>query len=446
MDDPIEGLNAATRELRLAALRRVAARIAAGEEATIPTVEVNNHVHTIYSFSPYSPSMVAYRAWRAGLQAVGAMDHDSVGGAEEMIEAAKIMGIGSTVGFEIRTSFRGTAMEGRKLNNPDAATIVYITVHGIPRPRLAEASRFLEPVRQARNLRNRHMVAALNELIAPYGLEPLDFERDVASISQAHRAGSITERHILYALVGKIIDRTGRGLDLIRFVEEVMGVPLSRRVREYLGDELNPHYRYDLLGALKGSFLPRFYLEPEGRECPPVAAVVAFASSIGAIPAYPYLGDVEESPTGDKLPEKFEDDFLDELFPLLIDLGFKAVTYMPPRNSRAQLARIRSLCKEHDLMEISGVDINSSRQSFSCPEILRPEFHHLIDMTWALIAHEKLASLDERLALFSPENPLAGQTLSARIARYADAGRKLDRSDPENDAGREASRLAAVAR
>lgn len=96
-------------------------------------------------------------------------------------------------------------------------------------------------------------------------------------------------------------------------------------------------------------------------------------------------------------------------------------------------------------MEISGVDINSSRQSFSCPEILEPEFHHLIDTTWALIAHEKLAGVDRRLGLFSPENPLAGQPLSTRIARYAEAGRSLDRHDPERAAGRQASRLVTVA-
>jgi len=397
----------------------------------VPTVEVNNHVHTIYSFSPYSPSMVAYRAWRAGLQAVGAMDHDSVGGAEELLEAGKIMRIGTTVGCEIRTSFIGTTMEGRKLNNPDVANIVYVTVHGIPRRRLAETARFLQPVRSSREARGRRMVDRLNSLTAEYGIGPVDFDRDVYAISQASDGGTITERHILYALCRKIIERTGRGLNLIAFVEGAMGIGLPERIREYLRDEQNPHYLYDLLGVLKGSFLPRFYITPDGEECPPVARVVGFASSIGAIPAYPYLGDVEQSPTGDKLPEKFEDDFLDELFPEIVRLGFKAVTYMPPRNSRAQLERLRAMCRRFELMEISGVDINSSRQSFSCPEILLPEFHHLIDTTWALVAHEKLTSLDARLDLFGKKNPLSGRPLAERIAAYADVGRRIDPAAPE---------------
>ena len=82
-------------------------------------------------------------------------------------------------------------------------------------------------------------------------------------------------------------------------------------------------------------------------------------------------------------------------------------------------------------MEISGVDINSSRQSFSCPEILEPDFHHLIESTWALIAHEKLASVDERYALFSPENPRASLGLADRLERYARVGEAMDPRHPE---------------
>jgi hypothetical protein len=82
-------------------------------------------------------------------------------------------------------------------------------------------------------------------------------------------------------------------------------------------------------------------------------------------------------------------------------------------------------------MEISGVDINSSRQSFNCPILLEPDFAHLADAAWALIAHEKLAAADPKLALFSPDNPMAGLPVEERIARYADIGKKADHTKPE---------------
>ena len=182
---------------------------------------------------------------------------------------------------------------------------------------------------------------------------------------------------------------------------------------------------YDLLGVLKSGFLDRIFEQPDEAECPPAQSVVAFALAIGAIPAYAYLGDVGESPTGDKKAEKFEDDFIEELFDAVKAMGFPAVTYMPPRNTAAQLGRVRALCEDRGLMQISGVDINSPRQSFNCPELRRPEFANLRQATWALVAHERLSTADPRAGLFSPANPLKELSLERRLAAYAEAGRAL---------------------
>ncbi|MDN8842699.1 hypothetical protein Q0M97_15690, partial [Staphylococcus aureus] len=75
--------------------------------------------------------------------------------------------------------------------------------------------------------------------------------------------------------------------------------------------------------------------------------------SVGAIATYAYLGDVSASPTGDKKAEKFEDDFLDELFEYMEAIGLRAVTYMPPRNTPEQLERIHALAAAHGMLEIS---------------------------------------------------------------------------------------------
>jgi hypothetical protein len=220
-----------------------------------------------------------------------------------------------------------------------------------------------------------------------------------------------------------------------------LGVTVSAKLEVLLSDPDNPHYLYDLLGILKIGLLPRIYIQPDENECVPVGKVTAFAESISAIPAYAYLGDVGESPTGDKKAEKFEDDFIEELFAELSRLGFRAVTYMPPRNTIEQLHNIRRLSAERGFMEISGVDINSSRQSFNCPEVLREEFRHLLDTTWAMIAHERLASADERYGLFSKQNPLASLELPARFAAYANFGKKLNLYHPDESAAEIAAKM-----
>jgi hypothetical protein len=427
---------------RLDALRRQVENQDTEKKCPVTEAEINNHIHTIYSFSPYTPAMAALRAREAGLGAAGSVDHDSTGAAEEMLEACAILGIGGCAGFELRVSFK-TGADGktspfasRKINNPDSAGLAYMTVQGIPRRNIPAAAEFLAPIRAVRLRRTRAMAEAANALLAEAGIGEIDFAADIIEKSKYAEGGGITERHLLAAVAEKCITKFGKGQGLCQGLAEKLDIAVSPKIAALLADPQNPHYRYDLLGVLKTGFLNRIFIQPDEDECIPAYRVTAFACSIGAIPAYAYLGDVGESPTGDKKAEKFEDDYLDELFAELSRLGYRAVAYMPPRNTLEQLQRVQRLCAEWGFMEISGVDINSSRQSFNCPEVLRPEFRHLLDTTWALIAHERLSSADARLGLFSPDSPLAGMELARRIECYAGFGRRLDLRRPDESACR----------
>jgi hypothetical protein len=412
-------------------ISRDAAAALGGVEPRPRGREVNNHVHTTFSFSPYSPAAAAERACAAGLLAVGIMDHDSVGGAAQMREAGKRLGIATTCGVEMRVSAAGTALEGRRINNPDSLGVLYVMLHGIPPRGLPLVERHLLPIQASRERRDRRMVEKLNTLLPPMGITPLDFRRDVHGISEADRGGTITERHIMYAVSRKIVEAAGTGEKLLAFLRDRLGVSPAGRVADHLRDPDNPFLLYDLLGLLKSSFIEKVYIQPDAEECVPVERAVRLAAECGAIPCYGYLGDVTDSPTGDKKAEKFEDSYIDELFDEVTRLGFRAIAYMPPRNSAEQLRRVQRMCAERGLMEISGVDINSPRQSFNCPQILQPEFSHLVTATWALIAHENLGDADPRLGLFHPENPLAGAPLAERIRRYAEVGEGMDRARPE---------------
>ena len=422
-------INDPDKSVRLAAAAVLGKAIREGVLANTPSLEVNNHVHTTYSFSPYEPAAAAFAAWQAGLGIVGSVDHDSISAAEEMNEAASLIGIASTVGFELRVSFLDTPLAKKKINNPDSEGIVYICIHGVPSGRIEEVRAFLAPLQAIRNERNRKQVGKLNTLLKRYGIV-VDFEGDVVPLSRAGEGGSITERHILHALSKKLIASYGKGETLLRFLRCELKLDIPPKVEQFLLDGANPHYEYDLLGVLKSAFLPSFFIQPSREESIDVREAVAFAKSVGAIPAYAYLGDVASSPTGDKKAEQFEDGFLDELLDLLVEIGFPAITYMPPRNTKEQLARIQRLAQERNLMEISGVDINSSRQSFSCPELLEENARHLIESAWALVAHEKLSSVDPVYGLFHPENPYRDEALNQRIARYAAIARNSDVHNP----------------
>jgi hypothetical protein len=423
-------------EERLVALRKYAASFSGREISG----EINNHIHTIYSYSPYTPSMAALQAREAGLAAAGSVDHDSAEAAGELKAACAELGIGGCSGFEIRVSFKkhpdGSAspFAERKINNPDSAGYVYMTVQGIPAKTLPKAAAFLAPIREKRLSRSKAMIEKANGLFEEAHLPLIDFENDIVKQSQYGRGGEITERHLMAAAALKLVEKYGKGHSLVGGIRQSLGITVNEKLEKLLSDPANPHYLYDLLGILKTDFLPRFFIQPDEAECIPAKKAVDFALSIEAVPAYAYLGDVGESVTGDKKAEKFEDYYLDELFDELAAVGFKAVTYMPPRNTAEQRKRIQQLCREGGYMEISGVDINSSRQSFNCPEVLEDGCRHLLDTTWALIAHEYLADSDPVLGLFSSGNPLASLPLSRRLAVYAEAGKSLDRKHPEQSA------------
>lgn len=383
-------------------------------------IDVNNHIHTTYSFSPYSPTRAVWMAYTAGLQTAGIMDHDSIAGAREFIEAGRIVGMATTIGVECRVDFSSTPLVGRSINNPDQKSIAYVTVHGIPHTQIDKVQEYFGPYTRARHKRNRLMVSRLNAVISPLDVS-LDYDRDIIPISESAHGGSVTERHILFALSRKLVREYGKGKDLVDVVKGKLDVDIRPKVEALLLDADNPYYDYDLLGVLKSDLVAAFYVEATD-ECPQVQEIAALAKETGAILAYAYLGDVEESVTGDKKAQKFEDDYVEELFDVIKGIGFDAVTYMPTRNDSRQLRVIKSLCEQHELLQISGEDINSPRQSFVCEALRNPEFHNLIDSTWALIGHERSATEDLSKGMFSQQTREKWPSLNQRIEVFKAIG------------------------
>ena len=342
---------------------------------------INNHIHTTYSFSPYSPTAAVYAARMEGLCTAGIIDHDSISGAEEFLEAARILELPVTIGMECRVSMDGTRLEGRRTNNPDQVGVSYMTIQSVPHDRIDRLTEFFRPYRQARHARNRRMVERINSLLPEMSL---DYDRDVLPLSQAQEEGGVTERHLMYALALKLTKQVGKGPAMAEKLRS-LGLTLSQKQEAQLLDKAYPFY--DLLGILKSAFVPRIYIDATD-ECPGLRDMVRLCREVDAYLCYAYLGDVGDSVTGDKKTQKFEDDYLDELFECLKEEGVGAVTYMPTRNTPAQLERLRGLCDAYGMFQISGEDINSPRQSFVIRAMENPMFQNLIDATWTLIAHE----------------------------------------------------------
>jgi len=375
-------LSAPSTEERLANLAKLIE-----QETESPVIRprfANNHIHTTYSFSPYTPAAAVYFAREAGLNTAGIMDHDSIGGAGEFRRAGEIAGIAVTCGMECRADMSQTALADQRFNNPDQTGVAYMAIHSVMPDKYDFLQERFAPLRERRNMRNRAMIQKINGLTPPLGIT-LDFDADVLPLSQYHAGGAVTERHLLWALAGKLLDVFGS--EGITAALERLSTPLADSQKKKLlagGDNLP----YDLLGILKAELVEKFYI-PATDECLTLRELVALSDQAGAILCYPYLGDVGESVTGDKRTQQFEDCFLDELFAMLKAEGIRGITYMPSRNTNAQIARLQALCAQYGMVEISGEDINSPGQSFICEKLEDPRFSHLVDATWNLIERER---------------------------------------------------------
>jgi len=262
----LQKLNAPEKEARLAALEE------AVKTADFPPVDprmVNNHIHTTYSFSPYSPGAAAYAARAEGLATCGIVDHDSMGGAEEFIEAGRIAGIPTTIGVETRVSFADTPLKGRRTNNPDQKGCSYMVLHAVPHENIAKVQAYFAPRREKRNVRNRAMVERINALYEKEGVS-IDFERDVLPLSRYADGGSVTERHLMLALAKQLLS-CGNAV-----------LPEGAGTYETMLAE------YDLVSALKKECIPNVFVEAAD-ECPKLDEFVRFAREVNGILAYAYL-------------------------------------------------------------------------------------------------------------------------------------------------------------
>lgn len=423
LDNYIFKLNSPIKDERLGALREIKNLIDNGEvKREVCTGLANNHIHTTYSFSPYSPTSAVFEAWRAGLETCGIIDHDGVGGCEEFIEASKIIGMPATCGLECRVRTDGTKLYGRMINNGDQKSIAYVVMHAIPPAFLKEIDKAFRPLRKKRNERNAKMCIRLNDYLDQFGFV-IDYYKDVVPLSNYDIGGTVTERHICLALVNKLKSEFKNSKDLISFLVEKLNIPISKSEEKRILENDERYYDYDILCVLKKNIVEKFYIDAY-EECLHIKDFIKLAKKYGCISAYAYLGDVIDTSEGDKKSQRYEDSYLEILMNELKKLDFDAITYMPSRNTRYQLAKVMELCRTHEFFEINGEDINSPRQKFSGYYENDDMFEHLKDMTYALIGHELAVSENVENSMFSEKIKSIYPDIKDRIAYYKSIARE----------------------
>ena len=384
---------------------------------------VNDHIHTKYSFSPYTPSSAVFHAWQAGLETCGIMDHETTAGCKEFIEAGRILEIPVTCGLECRVKMTGTALEGKRINHQYQSSIAYFVMHGIPHQMIDKVDEVFKPLREKRKERIEKICDNLNSIIADNRLE-ISFKEDVLPLSMYSCGGTVTERHICQAIAKKILSVTKEAKDVLYIFNQVLKLQLSKKSENKIYELDKKELEYFVIDIIKRADMLGAYIDAD-EECLHITELVDLCESVGAICAYAYLGDVEDNITSNKIGTKaYEDSYLELLAEELKRLNVSALTYMPFRNTRKQSENILALCDKYSFFQISGEDINSYNQPFVTDLMLDPMFSHLKDSTYAIIGNEILATNNIENAMFSKKTRNTIKDLNQRISYYAEIAKK----------------------
>lgn len=376
---------------------------------------MGNHFHSWESWGPGSASALAVFSAANNLAVTGIVDHYSVNGLREFRKACSALGIPATSGYEMRTLIRSNLMCGDVdlsktiINSPGNPGEAYIVFHGV----VPEQNQFLALARADKFERYGHVVERINELLEGRTTGRIDFTSIVETRTQD---GNILDRHVADALFDLLhTDAAGKFDGIIDRMTEWWG-PISSAEEGKLKAAADDYAKYMaatlmLRGRLLQTGKPA-YFEPSVIECPPIEYLSAMAREEGSLLVYPYLGT--------------EDEYLDDQMPLLIRLGFDAISGMPNRNIDKQTARIMDLCEAAGVPYISGMDVNNLTQDWI--DIPWSFNEALIATALMLVGHE-FAVKNGMGGFNSPSIMRTFPVLNDRIAHFVNLARTSQRLD-----------------
>lgn len=367
---------------------------------------VNLHVHSFYSYNAlgYSPTHIAWRARREGLQAVGLVDFDVLDGLDEFFRAGELLGIATVGGMETRAYL--PEFSTREINSPGEPGITYHMVAGLTRSAIddLEAAEFAQELRTNARRRNMDVVERVNAALKPV---VLDYESEVLPLSPS---GTPTERHLCEAYQAKAEAVFPAAADRVAFWARHLSTPAEK-----IGPIIdNPR---ELQALIRGKTMKRGgvgYQEPRPETFPLACDVNQFGLALGGIPMLTWLDGTNQGETD-----------IDELIDLHVSQGVAAVNIIPDRNWNIKdpAARQLKVRKLYDFVERAdrrglpigvGTEMNAPGlkfvDSFEAPE-LAPVAASFLRGSDILVGHTA--------AILAGEDGYAGDRTAARFPTVA---------------------------
>ena len=250
------------------------------EAQTTETTCYNLHCHTFFSFNGYgySPSYLACWAKAERLFAVGKIEFDVLDGADEFLDAARLLNLRAACGVESRVVI--SELADKVINSPGEPGIAYHLGIGFTSAEIpAEQAAFLKKMKQAASDRTRGIVGRVNPALAP--LE-LDFDSEVLPLTPA---GNATERHVCAAYAAKAAKMFPDEAERAQFWASKLNIPLEDAQKQIAN-------KVKLEGTIRSKMMKSGgpgYVKADPASFPALKAMNDFTIACGAVPSIAWL-------------------------------------------------------------------------------------------------------------------------------------------------------------
>ena len=381
---------------RLAALKKLKKILPDGERKSDA---VNIQTHTVYSFSPYTPSMAAFMAYKFDLRVAGILDNYTVAGAREFIAACRILNLTYSVGVEMRADFK------------EGETPYYnVALLGVARRYFRKLNKDLAPYRSSRRENVSSTIAAVNKKLSSYGIK-IDYKKDVAPL--VHEV--ILSKYVYYALAQKLVDKFGEGEKICDFIAEALKAELTDTERGLLCDKTNPYYVYDLANIISDNYT----VFHSFKKYPSPEEIVELAHSVGAVCSFEY---VVKRGKGKKTDAELTE-YNENLVRRLKKLRFDAISFDPSKFSADVLEHFKKLLKENNLLPLNLTRVEFPRRRFDCSCADKALRRDMTEAVYAIVGSE-ICENNRASQGFVTDSDLVGFDFEERVKLFSRIGRK----------------------
>ena len=403
--------------VRAAAVAEFAEKFPSTLESSLPEREdYNLHCHTFYSFNGYgfSPAYLACWAKAERLYAVGKIEFDVLHGADEFLDAARVLDLRAACGVESRVMV--PEMADKVINSPGEPGIAYnlgigFTTADIP----AAQADFLNAMGKSASDRTRGIVERVNAALSP--LE-LDYEKDVLILTPS---GNATERHVCAAYAAKAAKLFPEESSLADFWAQKLKLSLEE-VGKLLKDTVK------LEGVIRSKMMKSGgpgYVKADPKSFPTLKSMNDFTLKCGAIPSIAWLDGLSD---GESDPDALLD--LHEangcaLFNLIPDRNWNYADPEVKAKKVAAMHRMLDACIKRDMPIFAGTEMNAAGQKlvddFAEPALAK-YMKYFVEGASIVCAHTVLSVLDRGFASPWAQEKFKGDK-KARNAFFAEYGR-----------------------